>query len=103
MVLNSVLKLFVGDKHARERKRLWPIVEEINALAESFAELSDEEIQAKTAFVSEEETHKAVAATFLGGISKVYLSEICELKVTDLKDFRAQLEEAMPECKELGE
>jgi preprotein translocase subunit SecA len=48
VVLQSILKLFVGDKHARERKRLWPIVEEINALAEEFASHSDDELKAKT-------------------------------------------------------
>jgi preprotein translocase subunit SecA len=40
--------MFVGDKHARERKRLWPIIEEINELAESLKSLSDEQLQAKT-------------------------------------------------------
>ncbi|HET6637284.1 MAG TPA: preprotein translocase subunit SecA, partial [Gemmatimonadota bacterium] len=48
MVLQSILKLFVGDKHGRERKRLWPIVEEINALAAELEALSDDEIKAKT-------------------------------------------------------
>ncbi|CAN5194111.1 preprotein translocase subunit SecA [soil metagenome] len=48
MVLQSVLRLFVGDKHARERKRLWPIVEEINEIAQSMASLTDEELKAKT-------------------------------------------------------
>ncbi|HUP01229.1 MAG TPA: preprotein translocase subunit SecA [Gemmatimonadota bacterium] len=48
MVLQSILKVFVGDKHARERKRLWPIVEEINAIAESMEDLSDEDFRAKT-------------------------------------------------------
>ena len=48
MVLDSILKLFVGDKHERERKRLWPMVEKINAIAESYEELSDDEVQAKT-------------------------------------------------------
>ncbi|CAN5859922.1 preprotein translocase subunit SecA [soil metagenome] len=48
MVLQSILKLFVGDKHGRERKRLWPIVEEINALAADLASLSDDELKAKT-------------------------------------------------------
>jgi preprotein translocase subunit SecA len=43
-----MLKMFVGDKHARERKRLWPIIEEINELAESLESLSDEQVQAKT-------------------------------------------------------
>jgi preprotein translocase subunit SecA len=48
VVLQSILKLFVGDKHARERKRLWPIVEEINALADELASLTDDEVKAKT-------------------------------------------------------
>jgi preprotein translocase subunit SecA len=48
VVLQSILKLFVGDKHARERKRLWPIVEEINALAEELTSVPDAELQAKT-------------------------------------------------------
>jgi preprotein translocase subunit SecA len=48
VVLQSILKLFIGDKHGRERKRLWPIVEEINAIAEDLGGLSDDEIQAKT-------------------------------------------------------
>jgi preprotein translocase subunit SecA len=48
VVLQSILKLFVGDKHGRERKRLWPIVEEIHALAEELGGLSDDELKAKT-------------------------------------------------------
>jgi len=48
MMLDSVLKLFIGDKHARERKRLWPLVEEIREIADSYESLSDEELQAKT-------------------------------------------------------
>ena len=48
MVLQSILKLFVGDKHGRERKRLWPIVEEINALAADLEALSDDELKSKT-------------------------------------------------------
>jgi preprotein translocase subunit SecA len=48
VVLQSILKLFVGDKHGRERKRLWPIVEEIDSLAEDLGALSDDELKAKT-------------------------------------------------------
>ncbi|MGH7570419.1 MAG: preprotein translocase subunit SecA [Gemmatimonadota bacterium] len=49
MVLEPILKLFVGDKHRRERKRLWPVVEQINEIAGACEPLSDEEIQARTA------------------------------------------------------
>ena len=48
MALQSILKLFVGDKHARERKRLWPLVMQINEIAEELAELGDDELRAKT-------------------------------------------------------
>jgi preprotein translocase subunit SecA len=49
VILQPILKLFVGDKHRRERKRLWPVVEQINEIAESLQPLGDEELQAKTA------------------------------------------------------
>jgi preprotein translocase subunit SecA len=49
VVLQPILKLFVGDKHARERKRLWPIVEQINEIYEGLQPLSDDELRAKTA------------------------------------------------------
>jgi preprotein translocase subunit SecA len=48
VIVSSILKLFLGDKHKRERKRLWPIVEEINRIAEDLQDLPDEEVQAKT-------------------------------------------------------
>jgi preprotein translocase subunit SecA len=43
-----MLKVLVGDKHGRERKRLWPIIEEINELAASMESFSDDELRAKT-------------------------------------------------------
>ncbi len=48
MVLQPILKLFVGDKHRRERKRLWPVVEQISEIAEGLQSLADEDLQAKT-------------------------------------------------------
>jgi preprotein translocase subunit SecA len=45
---NLVAKIF-GTKHERDRKHLWPVVEEINRFAESFSSLSDAELPAKTA------------------------------------------------------
>ena len=48
MAFQSILKLLVGDKHKRERKRLWPMVEHINEIAHEFTELSDDELRAKT-------------------------------------------------------
>ena len=47
-MLKSLQKLFGGDSNDRELKKLWPVVEEINAHAERFQHLSDDELRAKT-------------------------------------------------------
>jgi preprotein translocase subunit SecA len=48
-MLGKVLTKVFGSKHDREVKRLWPVVDEINAHVETYASLSDEELRAKTA------------------------------------------------------
>jgi len=47
-MLKSALKTLLGSRHKREAKKLQPLIDEINELAESFTSLSDEELQAKT-------------------------------------------------------
>ncbi len=47
-MLNLIKKIF-GTKNERELKKLWPIVERINALEESVAGRSNEELRARTA------------------------------------------------------
>ncbi len=47
-MLNVLKKVFGGDSNERELKKIWPIVDEINALAERFQHLSDDELKAKT-------------------------------------------------------
>ncbi|MEM1118083.1 MAG: preprotein translocase subunit SecA, partial [Bacteroidota bacterium] len=47
-MLNALKKVFGGDSNDRELKKLWPVVDEINAHAERFQHLSDAELQAKT-------------------------------------------------------
>jgi preprotein translocase subunit SecA len=44
----GVLKKIFGDKHAKDIKFLWPIVEEINEEYEKIKNLSDNELKAKT-------------------------------------------------------
>src|SRR5215210_2835064 len=56
-----ILKKILGNKNARELKRLNPIVRRINEFDEEFKSLSDEELRAKTAAWKEE----------LGKISKL--------------------------------
>ncbi|MCH6568206.1 MAG: preprotein translocase subunit SecA, partial [Nitrospinae bacterium] len=46
-MLNIIKKLF-GDKNERAIRQYWPIVEEINAHAQQFRSLSDDELRAKT-------------------------------------------------------
>jgi hypothetical protein len=47
-MLKSVLKAFLGSHHKREAKKLEPLVEDINAVAEELTSLTDEQIKAKT-------------------------------------------------------
>ncbi|HYE59131.1 MAG TPA: preprotein translocase subunit SecA, partial [Rhodothermales bacterium] len=45
----TFLKTLFGDKQARELKKFWPLVDEINAVYETLAPLSDDELRARTA------------------------------------------------------
>ena len=47
MLSNLVAKVF-GTKHERDRKRMWPVVDEINRIASEYESISDAELQAKT-------------------------------------------------------
>ncbi len=47
-LLNSVLKVFVGDKKKKDLKLLQPIVDKVSALESAYAALSNDELRAKT-------------------------------------------------------
>src|SRR5262245_60829212 len=47
-MLESLMKSVFGSKHERDRRRVLPIVDEINRIFESYRTLSDDEIRAKT-------------------------------------------------------
>jgi len=47
-MINAVARKLFGSRNEREIKRLWPIVERINALEASLTPLSDEQLAAKT-------------------------------------------------------
>ena len=47
--LDSVLKVFVGDKSKQDVKALSPIIEQVNAFENEFEQLSHDELRAKTA------------------------------------------------------
>ena len=47
-VLNSVIKLFVGDKQQKDLKKLQPIVESVTKFKDAIASLSNDELRGKT-------------------------------------------------------
>ena len=47
MISNLVKKIF-GDKHEKDLKLLWPVVDEINGEYEKIKDLTDEQLKAKT-------------------------------------------------------
>ena len=47
-MIRAALQKVFGTYHDRERKRLWPVVEQINALESAMKGLSDEALRAKT-------------------------------------------------------
>ena len=47
-VLNSIIKLFVGDKQEKDLKSLQPIVEKVRSFENSLSNLSNDELRAKT-------------------------------------------------------
>src|SRR6188474_2597166 len=48
-MFESLLKSVFGSKHDRDLKRIEPIVDEINRLAEEFRSLSEDQLRGKTA------------------------------------------------------
>jgi preprotein translocase subunit SecA len=47
-ILNSVIKLFVGDKQQKDLKILQPVVADVNKFESAFSQLSNDELRAKT-------------------------------------------------------
>lgn len=47
-MINTLIKKIFGDKNTKAMKDLWPIVDQINAEYEKLADLTDEELKAKT-------------------------------------------------------
>src|SRR5262245_7656268 len=47
-MVSTLLTRIFGNKHDRDKKKLWPVVDEINRYFESYRDLSDAELAAKT-------------------------------------------------------
>jgi len=48
-ILNSVIKIFVGDKQKKDLKELQPIIDKVNSFSSSISSLSHDELREKTA------------------------------------------------------
>ncbi len=109
-ILNTVIKLFVGDKQQKDLKLLQPIVEKTNFFKETLSKLSNDELREKT----KEFKEKISSATknFNDKIASLeeeakeasidrqedIYTEIDELKDEAYKISEAVLEEIMPEA-----
>ena len=69
-LLNSILKVFVGDKSKQDVKAIMPIVDKIKTFEKSLEALSHDELRAKT------QTFKAVIAE----ARKPFFEQIEQLK-----------------------
>ena len=47
-LLNSILKVFVGDKAKKDIKEISPLVSKINSIENEFIKLSNDELRART-------------------------------------------------------
>ena len=109
-MLQAFKKIFGGDSNERELKKLWPLVDEINAIYETLSDLSDEALRAKTeafkaaiqeavAPIEEEQAEvrarlkaaQSSAGEAVGGDGQAAPSE--RLSVRERQDLYAQLED----------
>ena len=88
-------KLLFGDKNERELKRLWPVVERINAACEDLSDLSDEELRARTddfrqrirEAVADNEASQEALRVRLGGAVAVSEQGVSSVDETTLPAF----------------
>ena len=52
-MLEKILKIFIGDKHEREKKKNMPVVEEINRIYESLKDLTDDDLRERSLALKE--------------------------------------------------
>ncbi|QMU64524.1 MAG: preprotein translocase subunit SecA [Flavobacteriaceae bacterium] len=109
-ILNSVIKVFVGDKQKKDLKNLQPIVDKVKAFEDTVSKLSNDELRAKT--LEFKEQIKAVTASFDKQIKalkdeaanadierqEAIYEEIDALKDASYEASEATLNELMPEA-----
>lgn len=109
-ILNSILKIFVGDKKKKDLRQLQPVVNEVNKFEEQLKKLSNNQLREKTAYfkskiaqATEQYTIKIAELTkesHEANIDKkeeIY-DEIDKLEDESYKASEKILEEIMPEA-----
>lgn len=99
-VLNSIIKLFVGDKQQKDLKSLQPIVEKVRSFENSLSSLSNDELRAKT--VEFKSKIKDATKSFLDKIAE--LEE--EAKIADIdrqEEIYAEIDKLKDEAYEASE
>jgi preprotein translocase subunit SecA len=109
-ILNSVIKLFVGDKQQKDLKILQPIVEKVTAFESSLSALTNDQLRAKTIEFKEKiAVANKVFSDKIAALEKEALeteidrqeaifSEIDSLKDESYEASEAILNEIMPEA-----
>ncbi|SFS31160.1 preprotein translocase subunit SecA [Lutibacter maritimus] len=109
-ILNSVLKIFVGDKKKSDLKLLQPIVANVRAFESEISKLSNDELRAKTNYFKQkinegtlEFTSKITALNEEAHDANVDRKEEIYAEIDNLEDLRYEaseqiLKEIMPEA-----
>lgn len=109
-ILNSVIKVFVGDKQKKDLKILQPIVDKVKNFEDQLASLSNDDLRAKTnefkdrikeatkSFEEQIATLEKEAASAEIDRQEAIYAEIDGLKDESYKASEAVLEELMPEA-----
>ncbi|TDQ27822.1 preprotein translocase subunit SecA [Tenacibaculum caenipelagi] len=99
-VLNSIIKLFVGDKQQKDLKSLQPIVEKVRAFENSLSNLSHDELRAKTIEFKSK----------INDATKSFIDKIAELeeeaKIADIdrqEDIYTEIDQLKDEAYEASE
>ena len=113
-MLKAIQSFLGGSRNERELKRLWPIVDQINEVAETLRNLSDDELKARTPefrkrlrdAVAEIEAERAEVSAELRGPKEEEDEESetpRELSLTERQDVYAQLDSLDKEWLEVTE
>ena len=99
-ILNSVIKLFVGDKQQKDLKILQPIVQKVQAFESSLAGLSNDELRNKT--VEFKQKINDATKTFLDQIEQLE-QEALEAEIDRQEDIFTEIDKLKDEAYEASE